>query len=500
MSLSDELAYMSTAEMACRVRRRDFSPVEIAEAFIDRIETRNPSINAFVHLAAEDARREAARAEREVMSGAALGPLHGVPTAIKDFTGFKPGWPSTSGGIRALADNNVADRKSSYTERMERAGAVLLGLTNSPVFAFRGTCDNFLFGPSRNPFDTTRNTGGSSGGSAGAVADGLLPLAQGTDGGGSIRIPAAWCALYGFKASAGRLPYIARPNAFIGASPFLSDGAITRTVGDAALALTVLDGYDARDPFGLENELDWLGALRRPIRGMKVAFSPNLDVFPVDHRVSDVVGAAVRTLEQAGAHVEEVKVGIGRSHGELSDLWCRMIAPNMLASLQVLKAQGLDLIGQHPGDLPPEVHAWIETASELTIHDHIRDQTLRTEVYDAIQGVFETHELLVTPTVACLPVENRNDGNTVGPSEVNGETTDPLIGWCLTYPVNFTGHPAASVPAGLSDGLPVGMQIIGNRHGDRDVLAASAAFERLRPWQDSYDICRRRDTTLPVLG
>ena len=494
MSLSDELAYMSTAEMARRVRARDLSPVEIVDAFLGRIEARNPGITAFVHVAAEEARDDARRAEREVMSGDTLGPLHGIPTAIKDLYGLKPGWPATFGGIRAFRDH-LADRSSSFVDRMERAGAIHLGLTNSPVFGFRGTCDNYLFGPSRNPFDVTRNTGGSSGGSAGAVADGLLPLAEGTDGGGSIRIPSSWSGVYGFKASAGRVPHVARPNAFNGASPFLFDGAITRTVEDSALALTVLAGYDSRDPFSLDEEVDWLGATRRSIRGMKVAFSPNLDVFPVDPRVADTVGKAVRTFEEAGAHVEEVEVGIRRSQQELSDLWCRMIMVNMLLNLRVIKELGVDLVGEHPDDLPPEVHAWIETGNRLTIHDIAADQAMRTEVYDAIQGVLDTHDLLVTPALACLPVENADDGNTVGPTEINGEAIDPLIGWCLTYPINFTGHPAASVPAGLADGLPVGMQIVGGRHADVDVLAASAVFERLRPWQGTYEVCRNRETT-----
>ena len=496
MSLSDEIAYASAAELARRVRSRDLSPVEIVDAFLERVAARNPGITAFVHVAAEDARNEAVRAEREVMSGAALGPLHGIPTAIKDLNGLKPGWPATYGGIRAFR-NHVADGWSPFAERMERAGAIHLGLTNSPVFGFRGVCDNYLFGPSRNPFDVRRNTGGSSGGSAGAVADGLLPLAQGTDGGGSIRIPASWSGVYGYKASAGRLPHVARPNAFGGASPFLFDGAITRTVEDSALALSVLAGYDSRDPFSLDEEIDWLGATRRSIRGMKVAYSPNLDVFPVDPRVSEVVAKAVRAFEEAGAHVEEVEVGIRRPQQELSDLWCRMISANMLLNLKTIKERGIDLLGDHPEDLPPQVHDWLETGNRLTIHDIVRDQTIRTEVYDAIQGVLDTHDLLVSPSLACLPVENADDGNTVGPTEINGEAIDPLIGWCLTYPINFTGHPAASIPAGLADGLPVGMQIVGRRHADRDVLAASAVFERLRPWQDTYEICRNRETTHP---
>jgi amidase/aspartyl-tRNA(Asn)/glutamyl-tRNA(Gln) amidotransferase subunit A len=354
---------------------------------------------------------------------------------------------------------------------------------------FRGTCDNYLFGPSRNPFDTAKNTGGSSGGSGAAVADGLLALAEGTDGGGSIRIPASWCGIYGYKASFGRTPYVGRPNAFGGTAPFLFEGPMTRTVEDAALALTALAGYDPRDPYSLDEQVDFLAATRHSIRGWKIAYSPNLDVFPVDRRVADIVAKAVRAFEEAGAHVEEVKVGIRRPQAELSDLWCRLIMPLNVMGFELFKRNGLDLLKDHRGDFPPQYLRWVDAGYKMTAMDHFRDQEMRTDVYDAIQGVFDKYDLLVTPTLACLPVDNAADGNTVGPSEINGETVDPLLGWCLTYPINYTGHPAASIPAGLAaDRLPVGMQIVGRRYADADVLAASAAFERLRPWHDSYRI------------
>ena len=491
MSLSDELAYMSAAELALKIRSKQLSPVEVVDTFISRIEARNPSITAFVYYGFDDARQAAKEAEKSIMSGSDIGPLHGVPTAIKDLFDFKPGWVGTFGGIRAFKDRRD-DCYCPFAERMERAGAIHLGKTNSPVLGFRGVCDNYLFGPSRNPFDVKRNTGGSSGGSAGAVADGLLPLAEGTDGGGSIRIPASWTGVFGYKAAAGRLPLVSRPNAFSGASPFLFEGAITRTVEDSALALSVLAGYDPRDPFSLDETVDYLAATRRGIEGMKIAYSPDFDVFPVDRRVADAVTKAVRAFEEAGAHVEEKKLGITRSQEELSDLWCRMIMPGALLFLDTLKADGINLLRDHADDLPPQVHAWVETAEKMTALDIARDQAMRSEIYDAVQGVFATHDLLITPTLACLPVENSTDGNTVGPTSINGETIDPLIGWCLTYPINFTGHPAASIPAGLAEGLPVGMQIVGRRYADADVLAASAAFERLRPWTESYGICRAR--------
>ncbi|GAA0907261.1 amidase [Pseudonocardia zijingensis] len=493
-ALSDDLAYATAAELAMRIRRRELSPVEVVDAAIARIEARNPSVNAFVHLGLDDARTQARLTERAVVAGEDLGPLHGVPSALKDLFDFKPGWPASLGGIRAL-ENNVVNGYCAFCERMEhRGGAVLLGKTNSSLMGFRGTCDNYLFGASRNPFDLTKNTGGSSGGSAAAVADGLLPIAEGSDAGGSIRIPSAWCGVYGYKPSFGRVPFLASPNAFGNAdSPFLFEGPITRTVEDAAIALDVLAGYDARDPFSLTGPApDFTAATRRSIRGLRIAYSPDLDVFPIDRGIADVVGEAVRAFEEAGAHVEEVTLGITRSQRELSDVWSRLYMLLNLQALDDMKRRGTDLLGDHRADFPPEYLYWVEQAERMSGLDFFRDQAVRTEVHHALRGVLDDHDLLVTPTLACPPVDNTGDGNTLGPSVINGEPVDPLIGWCLTYFVNFTGHPAASVPAGLSDGLPVGMQIIGRRDADVDVLAASATFERLRPWHRSYEICAER--------
>ncbi len=491
MSLANELAYMSAAEMALRIRRRDFSPVEAVDASIARIEARNPSLNAFVFKGFDDARKEAKAAEAAVMHGGALGPLHGVPAAIKDLFDFKPGWPYTFGGVRAMKDC-IAHWHCPFAERMEKAGAILVGKTNSPIMGFRGTCDNYLFGPSRNPFDVRKNTGGSSGGSAAAVADGMVPIAEGTDAGGSIRIPAAWCNVVGYKASFGRVPVVMRPNAFGGEMPFVFEGPITRTVEDAALALSVLAGYDARDPFSIETDEDYLAATRRSIKGWKIAYSPDLDVYPVVPEIRAAVDKAVEAFAAAGATVERVKLGIKRTPMELSDVWCRLITPLNVGGIEGMKAAGIDLLGQHRGDFPPEYLRWIDAGDKLTAMDMFRDQMIRSEVYDAIQGALNTHDLLVTPTLACMPVDNAADGNTMGPKSIEGQPVDPLIGWCLTFVTNFSGHPSASVPAGLSNGLPVGMQLIGRRYADGDVLAAAAAFERVMPWDRHYQICRER--------
>jgi amidase/aspartyl-tRNA(Asn)/glutamyl-tRNA(Gln) amidotransferase subunit A len=350
--VSDDLAYMSAADLARRIRGRELSPVEVVDACLARIEARNPSLTALVYVDAEGARERAREAERKVMSGAELGPLHGVPTALKDLFDFKPGWPATLGGIRALKDFRP-DWWCAFAERIEKAGAVLVGKTNAPTLGFRGACDNYLFGPTRNPFDVSRNSGGSSGGSASAVADGLLPFAEGTDGGGSIRIPSSWCGVYGYKQSFGRVPQIGRPNGFAHDAPFLFEGPITRTVEDAALVLTAIAGYDSRDPYSIDDPQDFVAATRRSVRGMRIAWSPDLDVFPVDPAVAEVVAEAVRALRDAGAVVEEVKLGLKRSQRELSDLWCRLIMPMNVRVFTAFKAAGMDLLGQHRDDFPP---------------------------------------------------------------------------------------------------------------------------------------------------
>ena len=349
-----------------------------------------------------------------------------------------------------------------------------------------------LFGPSRNPFDVRKNTGGSSGGSAAAVADGLVPFAEGTDAGGSIRIPAAWCNVVGLKPSFGRVPVVMRPNAFAGDTPFVFEGPISRTVEDAALALNALAGYDPRDPFAIETNEDFLQATRRSIKGWKVAYSPDLDVFPVEPAIRKSVDEAVRCFADAGAAVEEVRLGLKRSQRELSDSWTRLMMPLNIGALEGMKAFGIDLMGRHRDDFPPDYLQRIDAGRNLSAMDLASDQAIRSEVYDAIQGVLATHEILVSPTLGAMPVDNAADGDTKGPTNVDGVEVDPLIGWCLTYLTNFSGHPSASVPAGLSGGLPVGMQLIGRRYADADVLAAAAAVERLRPWSHAYRICAER--------
>ena len=481
MSALDTVAYVGAAELAGRIRRREVSPVEVDGCGDSTGRAPQPEHQRSHH--------------RALRGGAGAGEGGGA----RPHLGRRSGAASRRAGrdeglLRLQAGLARHDRRHQgaarlqpsttavpFVERIEKAGAIILGKTNSPILGFRGTTDNYLFGPSRNPFDTSRNTGGSSGGSAAIVADGILPLVEGTDGGGSIRIPSSWCGVYGYKASFGRVPHVSRPNAFGGTAPFLFAGPITRTVKDAALGLTALSGFDSRDPYSFETEEDFLAATERSIRGWKIAYTRDFGIFPVEEEVIRVTDEAVAALSAAGAEVEEVDIKIGRSQQELSDLWCRLISQSNLQAFEWLKGLGIDIVKDHPEDIPPEMHHWNEIGLAMSAQDLRRDQAMRTQVYDAIQGVLNDYRLLVSPTLACLPVKNGTDGNTVGPSEINGEAIDPLIGWCITYLVNYTGHPAASAPAGLSrDHLPVGLQIVGRRfadsrraHGERRARAPS---------------------------
>lgn len=360
MTTSSELDTLTVAETSRAVRAKHLSPVETTEAAIERIERRNPSLNAVTYKGYEDARTHARRLEARIAQGEDIGGvLAGVPSLMKDLFGFKPGWPATLGGLSALS-RNISDTWSMFPARVEAAGSIVVGQTNSPAFGFRGTTDNATVGPTRNPFDPTRNPGGSSGGSSAAVADGMVPLAGATDGGGSIRIPpAAWSGVVGFQPSAGRLPFVARPNAF-GTSCFLYEGPITRTVEDSALAMTALHGFDRRDPIALDGTVDFMGALTRGVKGKRIGYTTDYGIFPVEKQVRDVVDDAVRAFEDLGAVVEPIDFGFTVSQGELSDMWSRVTAFGVYETLASLAANGVDLRSETPSELPESMMHWVD--------------------------------------------------------------------------------------------------------------------------------------------
>ena len=486
-----DLSYATAAELARRIAAKELSPVEVVDDAISRIAMRNPSLNAVVFEGFDDARADAIRAEQQVMRGAELGPLHGVPTLIKDLFDFKPGWPTTFGGIPSLR-TSIIDASCPFAERVEKAGAIVVGKTNSPILGFRGTCDNPTFGATRNPFDVTRNSGGSSGGSAAAVADGLVPLAEGTDGGGSIRIPSAWCGVFGYQPSFGRVPSVVRPNAFGNTMPFLYEGPIARTVEDAALVLNALSGRDPRDPFSRDSVALAMHE-SETFAGLRIGFSPDWGIYPVDPRIRAAVQAAVEIVEANGGRVVAIDPKLPYDQRELSDLWCRQIMMASLGVLEPMLQAGTDLLADNAGLMPDVLLDWVERARRMTMADLVSDLSIRSAVLDAVSGVFEQVDLLLTPTLAAMPVPNAaTAGETFGPSSINGVDVDPSIGWCMTYLTNFTGNPAASIPVGLVDGLPVGMQVVGSRYGDQEVLDFCRVFERISPWSSMYDVCRER--------
>ena len=482
-----QLERLSAAELGREIGAGHVSPGEATAYFAKRIEERNPSLNAFVYTRLNEARDAAKRLEADLAAGAEAGPFCGVPFALKDFLPSKRGWTNSHGGVKALIREDPFD--SEFCRAMEAAGGVAIGKTNAPAFAFRGTCDNRLYGPTSTPFDTRYNSGGSSGGSAAAVADGMVPIAEGSDGGGSIRIPSAWCGCFGFKASVGTIPSVCRPDAWAATHPYCFNGGITRTVEDSAILLNYMARYDPRDPLSLRREsVDFTEQMRRPLKGWRIGFTPDFGVFPVEREVAEITRRAALRFCEAGATVEPVRFSLRRSAYELAEMWCRSICVDTAIELELDRRRGFDLVGAHRDQLPEEFIEWNERTAGGGILDYYEFNLVRTELFDALQDALDRYDLIVSPTTICLPVRNAADGNTTGPREVNGQKVEPLIGFCETFFANFTGHPAASVPAGLSgSGLPVGMQLIGRRFCDRDVLAAAYAFEQIQPWRQLYE-------------
>jgi Asp-tRNA(Asn)/Glu-tRNA(Gln) amidotransferase A subunit family amidase len=481
--MSSDLAFTSLTGLAERIDRGDVSPVEAVDAYLERIDRRNDDHNAYVTVLADRARSEARAAERAIERGEATGPLHGVPIAIKDLFAFKAGVPHTFGS--KLFEEYVPDRTAPVVARLEDAGAIVIGKTNTPEFGNRPLTDNDLVGTTTTPFDPDRIAGGTSGGSAAAVADGLAAAAQGSDAGGSIRIPASCCGVYGFKPTFGRVPNGNPSNAFTEHTPFVQHGPLTRTVEDAAVLLDVMTGPHPDDPFTHpETGTDYAGSVDRPVDDLEIAYSPTLGMFAIDDRVRRTVDEAVDDLAAAGATVEEIGIEFDRDPDEIRAAW-KTLFQVLLADVarQIDADHGIDLLGDHASEIDSLFVDIVAAGREYDVMEYKAADGVRTDVYAAIEAVFESYDLLVTPTLAVPPFET----GPMGPSEIDGTEVDPFIDWILSWIFNMTDHPAASIPAGfVDDSLPIGMQIVGDRFAETDVLAASAALERQRPWQDAY--------------
>lgn len=470
--------HLTAAGLARRIRDGELAPSEVVETHLERIHERNDRTNAFVTVTDELARGMAADAERALEDGDPLGPLHGVPVAVKDLDDVE-GVRTTSGSL--LFEDRVADADSPFVARLKEAGAIVVGKTNTPEFGLGTTTDNRVAGPTGTPFDPDRVSGGSSGGAAAALGDRLVPLAPGSDAGGSIRIPASLCGVYGLKPTYGLIPNVGRPNAFASHTPFSHKGPMARTVEDAALSLDVMAGTHPRDPFSVPATDDYRAAVDRPIDDLSIAYSPDMGIFPVEPAVRDVLDDAVTALERAGATVDEVDPDLGRDQGEILETFYTMATVRWQSLFDTLEEQGFDPHGEDRDRLRPYLVDLVLDAEAPTTREFTRADVVRTDVFDGLQDCFEEYDLLVTATLSTTAFPHGEE-----PETIDGVEIEPLRGWVLTQPYNLTGHPAASIPAGFVDGLPVGMQIAGRRFADADVVAASAALERRRPWIDRY--------------
>ena len=452
-----------------RMQTGELSPIEVTETYLDRIDRLDGEINAFITVM-DDAARETAESIDQAVIDAQ--PLAGLPVAIKDLRDMKEGVRHTFGS--QLFAEVPAPRTTVGVDRLEAAGAVLVGKTNIPEFGHKGATDNELIGPTASPLAPEMNAGGSSGGSAAAVAAGMAAAATGSDSGGSIRIPAAACGIYGLKPSFGLIPIDSRPNAFGLKTHHSVAGPLTRYVEDAALLMEVLAGAHPDDPSSVPVDIDYRGAVDRPIDDLRIGYSPALEVFPVEPAVTEVVEDAIEGFEAAGATVESVSVDHGLSIEELSEAIETTFATSVAGVTEVVRAAfGVDL-NDHRDQLSDSLVELLEIAEDKSLADVAASGIPRTQVYDAIEGVLADYDLLLTPTLSATGLDLRTDRGTDWPL-------------ALTWPFNWSGHPAASVPAGLTqDGHPVGLQVVGGQYEDDTVLAASAAFEREWPWHDAY--------------
>ncbi|HTY79423.1 MAG TPA: amidase [Candidatus Bathyarchaeia archaeon] len=462
---SDDLAWMSAVEMAAAIRRKKLSPVEVMKAVLARIERLNPTLNAFVTLMPEQAMRDARAAERALgKKGAKLGPLHGVPFSTKDLVLTKG--IRTTFGTRLYADN-VPTETAPMVERMLAAGAVQLGKTNTPTFGWIGATHNLLFGATRNPWHLDRTPGGSSGGASAAVAAGLGPLAIGTDGGGSIRIPASFAGIFGHKPSFGRIPL--QPGSAVWSLSHI--GPMTRTVTDAALMMNVCAGPDSRDPSSLPAErVDYVKALKGSLKGLRVAWVPDPGYAKlVDPEIVAVCARAAKRFRELGCRVEEVNPRWPSPKLPWKAIFCGGVAARLAGYLPERRAD----IDAGLAALIDETLAWGPTTYVQAWFD-------RNAWWEHPRRLFETYDFVLTPTVACPPFKIGLDN----PHEIAGRPAEPYEWIPFTYPFNMTGQPACSVPAGFTaEKLPVGLQIVGRRFDDATVLRAAHAFERAQPWQ-----------------
>jgi Asp-tRNA(Asn)/Glu-tRNA(Gln) amidotransferase A subunit family amidase len=459
---SEELCWMTAADLAAAIARRKVSPVEAVDAVLDRID-KTKVLNAYVTVDGEGARQAARAAERALTKRSArLGPLHGVPFSVKDLIWTK-GMRTTFG--TPLYRDNVPAEDAPVVARLKAAGGILIGKTNTPTLGWVGITDNLLFGVTRNPWDLERTPGGSSGGAGAAVAAGLAPLAVGTDGGGSIRKPAAFCGIFGHKPSYGRWPLYPH-----GAAWSLSHaGPMTRTVKDAALMMNVCSGPDERDQYSLPADgVDYVRALKGNLKGLRVAYSETLGFAPaVAAEVRAATAKAAGAFRELGCRVKTIDPGWPSPY----ECW----RTTFLGGIATRLAAYRDRRAEIDAGLQPLIDEMLKSSPTR----YVQAWFDRLAWWQQARAFFEKYDLLLCPTVATVAFEL----GILWPSAIDGKPVDREAGSAFTFPFNMTGQPAATVPCGFTrDGLPIGLQIVGRRFDDVTVLRAAAAFEAARPW------------------
>ena len=463
--MSAELAFMSAVELAQNIRNKKVSSLEATENFFQRIDQLDSQLHSYLTLCRDQALADARAADATVRQGAELGPLHGVPISIKDLETTK-GVVTTMGS--AIFKDRVPDMDSVVVERVKAAGAIILGKTNTPEFGQSGTTENKLGEPSRNPWNTERTPGGSSGGAAAALAAGLCTLSMGTDGGGSVRIPASFTGLFGIKPTQGRVPRFGgygRPSA----NHFSQSGPITRTVADSALLLQVIAGPDTRDITSIrEPAPDFSANLGAGVNGMRLAWSSDLGYAAVDAEVVDITKQAAMKFIGLGANMDDAKLKL---EDPFETFW-------NVFSTAAYTSYG-HLLEEHRDDLSDIGLMSIEHGQQTTGADMSRTIYEVDRLGRRMEEFFDNFDLLLTPTMAvpAFPIDQR-------PGVIGGKTVDPFWGFLpFTYPINISGQTAASIPCGYSsDGMPIGLHIIGPKGSEAKVLQACAAFEAANPW------------------
>ena len=449
--------------LARQIRTKAISPVALVDAVLRRIEALQPTVNAFITVTAAEAREAARRAEATVMAGRELGPFHGVPFSVKDLL-FTQGVRTTMGSL--IFADQVPAEDAVPVRRLREAGAILIGKTTTPEFGHKPLTDSPLFGATRNPWNLSRTAGGSSGGAAAAVASGQGPLALGTDGGGSIRIPAACCGIVGLKPTLGRVPHVQQADLFSTTSYI---GPMARSVAEVAACFDVIVGFDPADPYSRPEPLDDARGIE--VRGLRLGWLPRVGNRLVDPEVLASCEAAVRHLESRGARVEPV----AEDFAALEDAFLVVLQGGLAARVGPHMAKFGDKVA-------PSLRETVEGGARWSAVDWARALGQRTALHRRVHALFQRFDVLVSPTLArpALAV----DHDPFEPISIGGETAGSIRGAWYPYlwPFNLSGHPAVSLPCGWSsDGLPIGLQIIGPWYADRRVLALAEHLERERP-------------------